>query len=70
MFVNTLFSLFEATGMDTFGEMKINKFKAAERIYATLKEMPKEKQKELLGIIDLLLQSGTKAAKDKLSDMI
>ncbi len=69
-FVNTLFSLFEATGMDTFGEMKINKFKAAERIYATLKEMPKEKQKELLGIIDLLLQSGTKAAKDRLSDMI
>lgn len=70
MFVNTLFSLFEATGMDTFSEMKGNMLKAAERMYSTLKGLSKERQKEMQNIIDELLQSGTQEVKDRLSDML
>lgn len=67
-FVNTLFSVFESTGMDTFGEMKIKKLKAAERIFSSIKGMPTERQKDMLGILDELLQSGTHIARDTLAD--
>lgn len=70
MFVNTLFSIFEGTGMDTFGEMKGNKLKAAERMFSTLKGLTKERQKELRDVMEGLIQSSTQAAKDKLTDMI
>ena len=67
MFVNTLFSIFEATGMATFGEMKVNKLRSVERIYSTLKELPKERQEVLLAIMGELLQSGTQMAKKRLT---
>lgn len=70
MFVNTLFSLFEATGMDTFSEMKGNMVKAAERIFSSLKGLSKERQKEMRDIIDGLLQSSTQEAKDRLSELM
>lgn len=70
MFVNTLFSLFEATGVSTFGEMKGNIFKSTERILATVKELPKERQDEVKEIMGELLQSSTQAVKDMLSEMM
>lgn len=69
-FVNTLFSLFEATGANTFGEMKENKFKSAERILATIKELSKERQDEVKEIMGELIQSSTQAVKERLSDMM
>ncbi len=70
MFVNTVFSLFESTGMSTFGEMKDNALKSAERILSTVKELSKEKQDEVKDIIGELLESSTQIVKDRLSDMI
>lgn len=39
MFVNTLFSFFEATGMETFDEMIVNRRASAERIIDTIKNI-------------------------------
>ena len=70
LFVNTLFSLFEATGMTTFGEMNLNKLKTVDKMLSTIKELPKERQDEVKYILGELLQSSTQAVKDRLSDMI
>ena len=57
MFVNTLFSFFEATGMATFDEMVVNKRTSAEKIIASMKNLPKEKQAELMAVFGGLLKS-------------
>lgn len=57
MFVNTLFSFFEATGMTTFDEMIINRRTSAKKIIATLKNLPKEKQIKLMAVMGGLLRS-------------
>ena len=44
MFVNTLFSFFEATGMDTFDEMIANGRTSAEKIITSIKNLPNEQQ--------------------------
>lgn len=69
-FVNTLFSVFEATGMDTFGEMKGQKLKAFERMLDGIKGIPKERQAEFLEIMGGLLQSGTHVARNAISDRL
>lgn len=69
-FVNTLFSVLEATGMDTFGEIKGQKLKAFERMFDTIKDMPKEQQTEFMEIMGGLLQSGTHVAKDAISERL
>lgn len=66
MFVNTVFSVFEATGAGTFGEIERNKMRSAERMLNTIKDIPKEQRKELLNIIGELVQSGTQIAKKRL----
>ena len=70
LFVNTLFSLFEATGMATFGEMKVNKLKTAEKILSSITKLPKERQEEVKDIMGELIQSSTQAVRDRLSDKI
>lgn len=62
-FVNTLFSILEATGAVTFGEMKVNKLKSIERMLSSIKELPKEKQEELRSILAELIQSGRQVAR-------
>lgn len=59
-FVDTLFSLLEATGMGTFEAMSDSKLKSAESIISAMQELPKKKQKELLQIIKELISSGGK----------
>ena len=56
MFVNTLFSLFEATGMATFGEMILNGRTSAGRIMDTMKNLPGEKQAELKAVMGELVR--------------
>lgn len=57
MFVNTLFSLFESTGMETFDEMVVNRRISARKIMASIKSLPKEKQEEMKAVMNGLLQS-------------
>lgn len=63
MFVSTVFSVFEATGAGTFGEIESSKLKSAEKMLNTIKDIPKDKQKEVLSIFGELVQSSTQMAK-------
>ena len=57
-FTETVFSLFEATGADTFSEISQQKWKSAEAILTAARNLPKEKQKEILKFVQLLGASG------------
>lgn len=67
-FVNSLFSLFKATGMETFGEMSDSKLKSAEKIITAMQDMPFNEKMELLRIIGELIQSGGEVAWESASD--
>ena len=58
IFVDTLFSLFEATGMGTFGAMNESRLKTIEKIIASTHELSREKQKQLVKIAAGLVYSG------------
>lgn len=68
MFVNTLFSFFEATGMATFDEMVVNRRTSAAKIIATIKNLPKDKQAELMVVVGGLLQSFRHVAERHIRD--
>lgn len=61
-FVDTVFSVIEATGKETFGEIKNNKSQSAERILSTIQDLPRAKQKEFMHIIGELIQSSGQTA--------
>ena len=63
MFVNTLFSFFEATGMATFDEMIVNIRTSAKKIMAEIKKLPKEKRAMLMAAMAGLLQSSSHVVK-------
>jgi hypothetical protein len=63
MFVNTLFSFFEATGMDTFDEMIANGRTSAEKIITSIKNLPKEQQVALVAVMGGLLKSGRQVVR-------
>ena len=63
MFVNTLFSFFEATGMDTFDEMIANGRTSAEKIITSIKNLPKEQQVALVAVMGGLLKSGRQGVR-------
>lgn len=65
--VTTVFSLFESTGHDSFSEINHQKWKSAEAIIAATRELPRERQLELLRLIAQLSQSGGHTAADYLS---
>ena len=62
-FVETLFSLFEATGMGTFGAMSESKLKSFEKIFSSAQDLPKDKQKQLMQIVAEFLRSGGQNVK-------
>lgn len=55
--IETVFSLIEASGSQTFREFGNQKWKSAEVVLSGLYRLPKEKQKELLGAVGDLIQS-------------
>ena len=63
MFVNTLFSFFEATGMDPFDEMIANGRTSAEKIITSIKNLPKEQQVALVAVMGGLLKSGRQVVR-------
>ena len=66
--VDSVFTLFEATGEDTFHSMTTKKMKTAEMMMAALRALPKEKQKELLQATGRLLTSTGSAAMNLFGD--
>lgn len=67
-FVESLFTILEATGADTFGEMGGQKLRSIERMLNAAQGMPREKQKELIRIVGELVQSGSKTMMRSLDD--
>ncbi|MBQ8092229.1 MAG: DUF2974 domain-containing protein, partial [Clostridia bacterium] len=63
---DTIFSLFESTGMDTFSQMSGQKLKSFEAIVTTLMNIPRERQQEMYRLLTQLGQSGSQAAGDYL----
>lgn len=61
LFVNTLFSLFEATGKDTFVEMMQEKAKSLSSMYKMLETMPKEQRTAVLGMLNGLVVTGSES---------
>ena len=66
LFVDTLFSLLEATGMHSLDQIGERKLKAFSDIRNSMKEMPKDKQREMNRIIAELLHSSSEAAREML----
>ncbi len=62
---DTLFTLFKSTGLDTLSQMGGQKLKSLESILSAVRELPKDKQKELRRLLVQLLQSGGATAKEK-----
>jgi len=69
-FVNTLFSIFDGEGMESFGEMSNQKRRTLDTILSNIKNMPKERQQEATRILGELMLSGRDAALDALSDLL
>lgn len=67
--VNSVFTLIEATGAGTFGEMSLNKLKAVDSIMSKAQDLPRDKQMELLKIAGELLQSGGQTAWKSLEEL-
>lgn len=69
-FTDTVFSLFESTGNDTFSEISSQKLKSTGAIVSAGLGMPKDKAQELLRIIGQLGRSGGKTVSGYVSSFI
>ena len=65
-FVDTVFGLLEAPGMDTFSEMSRNKWQTFEAMFTALRSLPKEKSMEALRLLGQLSQSGGQAVASRM----
>lgn len=66
---DTIFSIFESTGADTFHEMSRQKWKSAEAIFSSFFSMPSDKQAELKKLTGTLIKKGGQAILEQLPDM-
>ena len=66
--VNSLFTVFEATGEETFHSMTTKKMRSAELMMAAFRALPREKQRELLAATGRLVQSTGASAKEMLDE--
>ena len=65
--VDSVFTVLEATGEDTFHAMTLNKKRTAEILMAAYRGLPKEKQRELLAATGKLVSSTGASAKELLT---
>ncbi len=65
-FTETVFALLEATGKETFSEITEKKLKSMETIASSLRDIPKERQRELIRFIGELLQCSRRSAAAQL----
>jgi len=59
---DTVFTLVESTGKETFSDISGQKLKSAEAMLSSLREIPKENQQEMFSLITMLGQKGGAAA--------
>ena len=64
--VDSLFTVFEATGEESFHSMTTKKMRSAELMMAAFRALPREKQRELLSATGRLVQSTGASAKELL----
>ena len=64
--VDSLFTVIEATGEETFHSMSTRKMRSAELMMAAFRALPREKQKELLAATGRLFQSSGASARKML----
>ena len=69
-FTETVFSIIESTGMDSFHEISKQKLKAAEAMLSSFFTMPKEKQSELLHLAGQLVQNGSQSAIKQIPEIL
>jgi hypothetical protein len=65
--VDSLFTVFEATGEETFHSMTENKLRTAELMMAAFRSLPREKQRELLSATGKIVTSTGETARDLLT---
>ena len=66
--VDSIFTVFEATGEETFHAMTEKKMKTAEILLAAFRALPKEKQKELLAATGKIVTSSGASVKELLDN--
>ncbi|MBO4418245.1 MAG: DUF2974 domain-containing protein [Oscillospiraceae bacterium] len=66
--VDSLFTVFEATGEETFHSMAAKKIRTAELMMAAFRSLPKEKQREILAATGKIVVSTGATAKQMLTD--
>ena len=66
--VDSLFTVFEATGEETFHSMSVKKIRTAELMMGAFRALPKEKQRELLAATGKIVTSTGATAKQMLTD--
>lgn len=66
---SSVFSLFEATGMDRFSSMSQQKWKSTEAIISSVYGLPKEKRRELIFLLNQLFKSGGHTAISTLQSL-
>ncbi len=66
--VDSLFTVFEATGAETFHSMGTRKMRNAELMMAAFRALPWEKQRELFSATGKLVTTGGKTARQLMSD--
>ena len=66
---SSVFSLFEATGMDRFSSMSQQKWKSTEAIISSIYGLPKEKRRELIFLLNQLFKSGGQTAISGLQNL-
>lgn len=67
-FVTTLFSIFEATGLETFGEISRKRKEVDDMVVTALLRLPKEKRRELGRVFGKLIKSTGKVVWSAISD--
>ncbi len=68
-FVESLFSMLEATGADTFGKMGEKKLRSIERMLSAGQGLPKERQQDFIRVVGELVQSGGQIMKKSLDEL-
>ena len=66
--VDSLFTVIEATGEETFHSMTTRKMRNAELMMAAFRALPREKQRELFAATGKLVTTGGKMARQWISD--
>jgi len=69
-FTETVFSLFRATGAESFGEINRQKRRSAESIITAARELPKEQQQSLLSLLQQLGLSGGQVMLDLIAGLL